>query len=180
MNHLIKLRKNFKMQKKTLKLKKVQRKHLDLIIKWRNNMDIMKYNTQFFLLNMEHEKKWFNEVTQKNSKQKIFVFEYDKKVIGVGGLIHLDTENRSADIAIILGDTKVHGKGLGPIILQMLVIYGFHKMNLHRIGADIIEYNRISLKLFEKLDFKKEAVFKDYLWRFGRWWKMYKYSIINY
>ena len=102
------------MQKKTLKLKKVQRKHLDLIIKWRNNMDIMKYNTQFFLLNMEHEKKWFNEVTQKNSKQKIFVFEYDKKVIGVGGLIHLDTENRSADIAIFQGTQKYMEKDQVP------------------------------------------------------------------
>ena len=73
----------------------------------------------------------------------------------------------------------MHGKGLGTEALQLLVNYGFKKMKLHRIGAEIFEYNKISLKLFEKLNFKREALLRDGLWKDGRWWDVYTYSILN-
>lgn len=160
-------------------LKKIKKGDLKYIIKWRNDPRIIKFNTQFFLLNMEHQKKWFNDVTQKNSTNKMFVFRYGSEIVGIGGLIHCDHENKSADIAIILGESKIRGRGFGTKALQMLIDYGFKKMKLHRIGADIFEYNKISLKLFEKLDFKKELEMKDYLWRDGKWWNVYTYSKIN-
>ena len=41
---------------------------------------IIKFNTQFFLLNMEYQKKWFKDVTEKNSKNKMFIFKYGNRV----------------------------------------------------------------------------------------------------
>lgn len=168
------------MSKKKLELKKIKKDDLRQIIKWRNDPDIIKFNTQFFLLNMEYQKKWFEEITENDSKSKMFVFKFDNKIVGIGGLIHYDCLNKSADIAIILGEKKIRGKGLGSRALEMLVEYGFKHMKLHRIGADIFEYNKISLKLFEKLEFKKEIEMRDYLWRDGKWWKVYTYSRINF
>lgn len=162
-----------------LELKKIRKEDLKRIIKWRNDSKIMKFNTQFFLLNMEYQKKWFEEISQKKSKSKMFVFKYGNEIVGIGGLIHHDFQNKSADIAIILGETRIRGKGFGTRALEMLVAYGFKRMKLHRIGADIFEYNKVSLRLFEKLEFKKELEMKDYLWRDGRWWKVYTYSRIN-
>lgn len=160
-------------------LSEIKKKDLELLKKWRNNPRILKFNTQYFLLNMEHQKRWFDEIKDKGTKSKMFVFRYRNKTIGVGGLIHLDNKNKNADIAIILGESKMQGKGFGKKMLQLLVDYGFEKMKLHRIGAEIFEYNIISLKLFEKLNFKKEAEMKDVLWRDGKWWKIFTYSIIN-
>ena len=167
------------MHTKKLELKKIRKEDLRSIIKWRNDSEIMKYNTQYFLLNMEYEEKWYDDIIKKDSKNKMFVFKYGKDIVGVGGLIHLDNQNKNADVAIILGETRIHGKGFGTKALQMLIDYGFFKMKLHRIGADIFEYNKISVKLFEKLGFTKEGVLNDYLWRSGKWWNLYKYSIIN-
>ncbi len=169
----------FKMNEKTIQLKKIKEEDLETIVKWRNDKNIMKYNTQFILLNMEHQKKWYNSISKKDSDRIMFLFKYGKDIVGIGGLIHLDKENKNADIAIIIGKTEMHRKGLGTKALQLLVDYGFHKMKLHRIGAEIFEYNTISLNLFEKLNFKEEGILTDALWRFGRWWNIYKYSIIN-
>jgi len=163
-----------------LELKRIRKEDLKQIIKWRNDSKIIKFNTQFFLLNMEYQKKWFDEITKKNSKSEMFVFKYGNGIVGIGGLIHHDFQNKSADIAIILGETRIRGKGFGTRALEMLVEYGFKHMKLHRIGADIFEYNKISLKLFEKLEFKKEIEMRDYLWRDGKWWKVYTYSRINF
>jgi len=167
------------MSKQKFELKKIRKEDLKQIVKWRNDSEIIRFNTQFFLLNMELQKKWFEEITKKNSKSKMFVFKYGKEIVGIGGLIHYDYQNKSADIAIILGEKKIRGKGFGTRGLEMLVEYGFKQMKLHRIGADIFEYNKVSLRLFEKLEFKKELEMRDYLWRNGKWWKVYTYSRIN-
>ena len=167
------------MSKQKFELKKIRKEDLKQIVKWRNDSKIIRFNTQFFLLNMELQKKWFEEITKKNSKSKMFVFKYGKEIVGIGGLLHYDYQNKSADIAIILGEKKIRGKGFGTRGLEMLVEYGFKQMKLHRIGADIFEYNKVSLKLFEKLEFKKELEMRDYLWRNGKWWKVYTYSRIN-
>ena len=168
------------MSKQKFELKKIRKEDLKQIVKWRNDSEIIRFNTQFFLLNMELQKKWFEEITKKNSKSKMFVFKYGKEIVGIGGLIHYDYQNKSADIAIILGEKKIRGKGFGTRGLEMLVEYGFKQMKLHRIGADIFEYNKVSLRLYEKLEFKKELEMRDYLWRDGKWWKVFTYSIINF
>ena len=168
------------MAKQKFELKKIKKEHLKYIIKWRNDPKIIKFNTQFFLLNMEYQKKWFKDVTEKNSKNKMFIFKYGNEIVGIGGLLHCDHQNKSADIAIILGESKIRGKGFGTKALEMLVEHGFKNIKLHRIGADIFEYNKVSLKLFEKLEFKKELEMRDYLWRDGKWWKVYRYSKINF
>jgi len=164
---------------KKLELKKISKYDLEIIVKWRNDPKIMKYNRQFFLLNMKHQLRWFNDLSKKDSEQRMFVFKYNGNTIGVGGLIHLDKKNRSAEVSIILGETKLQHRGLGTRALQLLVNYAFQKLKLHRIEAEIFEYNKISVKLFERLNFKREAILKDSLWRNGRWWNVYIFSIIN-
>ena len=126
-----------------IELNRITKGDLELLKKWRNDPEILKFNTQYFLLNMEHQKKWFDEINDEGSQNKMFVFKYRNKTVGVGGLIHLDKQNKNADVAIILGESKIHGKGLGKKALQLLVDYGFNKMKLHRIGAEIFEYNKI-------------------------------------
>ena len=43
-------------------LSEIKKKDLELLKKWRNNPRILKFNTQYFLLNMEHQKRWFDEI----------------------------------------------------------------------------------------------------------------------
>ena len=50
------------MNKKKLELKKIKRKDLETVVKWRNNSEIMKYTTKFFLLIMEHQNNWLNYI----------------------------------------------------------------------------------------------------------------------
>jgi len=76
------------MSKQKFELKKIRKEDLKQIVKWRNDSKIIRFNTQFFLLNMELQKKWFEEITKKNSKSKMFVFKYGKEIVGIGGLIH--------------------------------------------------------------------------------------------
>jgi UDP-4-amino-4,6-dideoxy-N-acetyl-beta-L-altrosamine N-acetyltransferase len=161
------------------KFRKIVRTDLRILRDWRNSTGIMEYNSQFTLLNMVDQERWFKQIREKNSDRIMFMVMKEKKPIGVCGLIHVNKKDRNADVAIIMGDRKLHGKGYGSEILQRLIEYGFTKLKLHRIGAEIFMYNKSSIRLFQKLNFTYETTLRDSLWRFGRWWDIYLYSILE-
>jgi RimJ/RimL family protein N-acetyltransferase len=160
--------------------REITKNDLKILRDWRNSTGILEYNSQFTLLNMIDQKKWFEQINKKNSDRIMFmVINKKKEAIGVCGLIHLNIKDRNADIAIIIGKKKLHGLGLGSEILEMLLKYGFHKRKLHRIGAEIFEYNKVSIKLFKKLNFKREVILRNSLWRSGKWWNVYIFSLLR-
>lgn len=164
--------------KSKIHLKPLTKSDMRLLIKWRNSEEIFPYNTQYFLLNYKIQEEWFNNLRNDVSR-KMFIVLFGKKKIGVCGLIHIDKKNKNADIAIIIGDTKFHSKGLGTIILSKLLEYGFKKFQLHRIGAEVFEFNEKSNNLFKKLNFKTEAVFRDAIWRKNQWWNIISLYILK-
>lgn len=167
-------------RRRSIKLKSVETSDLKLIRDWRNSSGTREFNTQFTLLNMKNQKVWFNDISNNKSSRKMFmILDECKKPIGICGLINIDIENRSAEVSIILGEIKYRGKHLGSESLEALISYGFKKLKLHRIGAEIFEYNKTSVKLFERLNFKFEATLRERLWRDGRWWNVYLYSILS-
>ena len=164
--------------KSKIQLKKITKSDLKLLIEWRNSNKIFLYNTQYFLLNLKMQMEWFNSL-QNDSSRKMFMILHENVKIGICGLIDIDYKNKNANIAIIIGKTQLHTKGLGTMALSNLLNYGFKQIGLHRIGADVIEYNKTSIRLFEKSKFKIDAIQRDVIWRNNRWWNMYSMSILK-
>jgi len=164
--------------KSKIQLKKITKSDLKLLIEWRNSNKIFLYNTQYFLLNLKMQMEWFNSL-QNDSSRKMFMILHENVKIGICGLIDIDYKNKNANIAIIIGKTQLHTKGLGTMALSNLLNYGFKEIGLHRIGADVIEYNKTSIRLFEKSKFKIDVIQRDVIWRNNRWWNMYSMSILK-
>lgn len=160
--------------------RQIKKEDLATLRDWRNSKGIREYNTQFILLNMLNQKRWFKQIKNKNSDRVMFmVTDKKKKPIGVCGLIHLNRIDRCADVAIIIGEQNIHGKGIGSEVLRMLTKYGFDHLGLHRISAEIFEYNTISIQLFKKLSFRHEITLRESLWRYGKWWDVYVFSLLK-
>jgi UDP-4-amino-4,6-dideoxy-N-acetyl-beta-L-altrosamine N-acetyltransferase len=165
-------------QKTEIQLKQITKSDLKLLIEWRNSKNIFPYNTQYFLLNSKIQTDWFKSL-QNDSSRKMFMISYKKIKIGICGLIDVDYKNKNANIAIIIGKTNLHAQGLGTMTLHHLLNYGFKKLNLHRIGAEIIEYNQNSIHFFKKSQFKIDAIHRDVIWRNNQWRSIYSMSILK-
>ena len=61
----------------------------------------------------------------------------------------------------------------------MCLEYGFEKLKIHRIDAEVIEYNKKSINFFQKLGFEPDAVMRDYIFRNGKWWNLVVLSKIS-
>ena len=165
-------------QKIKIQLKQITKSDLKLLIEWRNSKKIFPYNTRYILLNSKTQTDWFNSL-QNDSSRKMFMISHENVKIGICGLINIDYKNKNANIAIIIGKTQLHAKGLGTMALSNLLNYGFKKLGLHRIGAEVIEYNKTSIRLFEKSKFKIDVIHRNVIWRNNRWWNMYSMSILK-
>ena len=160
-----------------IKLRSIRKSDLQLICNWRNDPSIFQFNKQYNLLNMKNQQDWFKTI--KDSDKNMLIIEKNLIPIGICGFVNIDHEIHSGDIAIIIGNTKLHKKGIGTIVLEKLIQYGFKNLKLYKIGAEIFEFNLISKKFFEKFNFQHEVTCREALWRNNRYWDIYNYSLLK-
>ena len=83
------------------------------------------------------------------------------KHIGNVSLQRIDLINRSAEIAIVIGEPDYYGKGVATFAVKEICEHGFKKLGLNRIWSGTAATNIGMQKVFEKLGFKKEGIFKE-------------------
>ena len=158
---------------KTVDLRKIKHEDVKFFRDWRNLSDIWKNNTQFILLNLKQQDSWFDKISAVDAKEKMFTIINKKQIpVGICGFVQIDIKNKNAKIAIIIGKTKLHSKGIGTESLNLLLKYGVNELKIHRIDAEVIEYNKKSISFFQKLGFEEDAVMRDYIFRNGKWWDL--------
>lgn len=114
----------------------------------------------------------------KMPKEMMFRIEKDGKLIGEAGYKTIKWYNRKAELSIIL--IKEHQeKGYGKEVMTALLKYGFEKMNLHRIEAEVIAFNEASIKMIEDLGFIKEGTLREGKFSNGKYWDIYRYGLLR-
>ena len=153
-----------------ISLKIVKEEDWDFVLDLRNEKNFRKY-----FQNQKHIEK--NEHYEYLNKQKnnpnFFNWIICDNSDDVGYVRILDN-----DVSIMIKPSH-HGKGIGTMVLSHLLKYGFKKLHLHRISAEVIEYNENSIHLFEKSKFKTDAIFREVIWRNNQWWNIKSMSILK-
>lgn len=92
--------------------------------------------------------------------------EHAGRLIGTCTLGGIDWENRRAEIGFVLGRSS-WGQGLMPDALAPLIDYSFGDLGLHRIEADVDPRNAASLRLLDKLGFRREGHLRERYFKDG-------------
>lgn len=97
-----------------------------------------------------------------------FAIINDGMLIGDMGIIFSGHEKMQAEIGCTL-NKKFQNKGYATEALKGMVDYLFNTLNKHRVIASIDPRNMASIKLIERLGFRKEAHFKESYYLRGEW-----------
>jgi RimJ/RimL family protein N-acetyltransferase len=89
------------------------------------------------------------------------------RCLGHVGLYNIDHRVRKAEFAIMIGDRKWWGRGLGRKVTQAVVDYGFCHLNLHRVYLSVLQNNERAISLYHSLGFRKEGVLRHDQFRDG-------------
>lgn len=93
---------------------------------------------------------------------------YEKRLIGDMGIIFTNHDNMQAEIGCTL-NKDYQGQGYATEALDGMVRFLFGTLNKHRIIASVDPRNTASIRLIERLRFRKEAHFKESYYLRGEW-----------
>ncbi|MCA9905757.1 MAG: GNAT family N-acetyltransferase [Anaerolineae bacterium] len=98
------------------------------------------------------------------------------------GFVHIDGiqwNHGVAWLAIGIGEPDYRGRSIGYEAMQLAMQFAFHEINLHRLQLTVFSYNARAIRLYEKLGFRKEGVFREALNRDGQRYHMFLYGILR-
>ncbi|MGE5702707.1 MAG: GNAT family N-acetyltransferase [Clostridia bacterium] len=87
--------------------------------------------------------------------------------------------HRVAGIAIAIGTQTQRGRGYGREALERLLAFAFMELNLHRVQLTVFAYNQPAITLYEKMGFKQEGVYREFLCRDGQRHDMLLYGMLE-
>lgn len=153
-----------KLESSRLKFTQITLKDAESLFLLRTDNDVMKYMDIASMNSVSDSK---NLIT---STEESFMLENGiywgviekstNKFIGYFAFWRLDKEHCRGEIGYALHPDS-WGQGYMNETISTLVKFGFKKLNLHSIEANVNPKNLNSIKLLEKVGFKKEAYFRE-------------------
>lgn len=98
------------------------------------------------------------------------------------GYIELDGilwPHQNCWLGIGLGNSEHWGRGFGQESMELALNFAFNELNLYRVQLTVFSYNDRALKLYEKLGFQREGVFREHIQRDGRRYDMILFGLLR-
>jgi RimJ/RimL family protein N-acetyltransferase len=159
----------------------LEEKDLPELRDWRNSDHVKRTTREYRLLNMFNQKSWF-EALHKNSPPHDIMFGIMNKkqiLIGVCGLTYINWKNRNSEISIYLDRQNWQTTKEATDAMRLLMRYAFDELGLHKTYAEIYSFVGETIQLYESLGFHKDGVIRHNVWRSGKWWDSYIYSMLD-
>ncbi|MCD7971499.1 MAG: GNAT family N-acetyltransferase [Candidatus Azobacteroides sp.] len=151
-------------------LRKWQKSDLYSLVKHANNRNIAeKLTNKFPFPYTEKDGKDFLESVIHQDSPLVFAIEIAGEAVGAIGLFpQEDIHCKNAEMGYWLSESY-WGNGIMPEAIKEMVRYGFSIFDINRIFARPFGTNLASRRVLEKAGFKQEAVFKDTLYKNGKY-----------
>lgn len=98
--------------------------------------------------------------------------------IGNVALQNIHPIYRSADFAIVIGDKRAWGRGLGYEAAKLIINHGFNGLGLLRIACGTFSNNDAMCKLASKLGMREEGRRRKAAYKYGEWRDVIEYGLV--
>lgn len=148
-----------------ISLRPFDRAHFEKTREWANDPELIRLLDRARpVSDVEHER-WFAAVHER-SDCVYFAIEtnHDKRHVGNVWLSGIDWRHRKAEVRIVIGDTNTLGRGLGSEAIDLISVYAFDRLNLHKVYAYVLATNPRAQRAFEKAGFVMEGILRNDRW----------------
>lgn len=127
------------------------------VVKWINRPEYLR-PVSFAEVNRYVQSVW-------TSESDIFlavVGKDDDQFVGTVRASQINRVNQTADLGVMIGNRQYWGQGLATDALSLLSTFLFERLSIRRLTAGLLEPNVAVLRVFEKLGFQQEGVFREH------------------
>ncbi|MEK6537820.1 MAG: GNAT family protein [Nitrospirota bacterium] len=148
---------------------------------WLNDPEVCQFNSHArFPVGKDDLRKYIQEAKRSSSMQVFAIVTKEKgSHIGNISLQNIDYVDRSAELAIIIGDKRYWGKGIGLEAWKLMMNYGFLVLNLHRLYCGCANKNLGMRRIAEKSGMKPEGRKRDAFFKDGGYDDILEFGILK-
>jgi RimJ/RimL family protein N-acetyltransferase len=157
---------------KLVGLRAVEPSDLPQLLSWRNNSEYRNYFREYRELSLACQQRWYETVVLKDPNTIMFsiVESMSSRLLGACGLCYINWINRNADFSIYIGADNLYiDKKFAPDAALVMKTYAFEELNLHRLWAEVYDFDERKINFFKKLGFIEEGRHKESYWNKGKW-----------
>lgn len=138
---------------------------------WLNDHEVTRFmETGQFPTTVEALQRYVQNAGQTPDRVLLAIVEKDTDThIGTIKLGPIHWIHRRADLGIMIGDKQRWGRGYGREALDLVLAYGFGRLNLNKITLGVYADHIAAVKLYEGLGFKIEGTLRKQLFRDGEY-----------
>lgn len=171
-----------KLETKRLLIRPISLDDIELIFEYRRDKEANKYQG-WIPETLDDVEVFIEKVSKKIDEpetwfQFVIIEKESQKLIGDLGVHFIGSENKQTEIGCTL-DKHFQNKGYATEALNAVMDYLFNTLNKHRIIASIDSENKSSIRLVERIGFRKEAHFVESLFVNGDWVDDLIYAILG-
>jgi len=101
------------------------------------------------------------------------------KHIGNITLHMIDWKDRHGEIGILIGDKAARGQGFATQAIRLVAEHAFDKLNLHKLCAGMVDDNKGSRRIFEKIGFKLEGTLRQHFYLNNKYRDCYRLGLLK-
>ncbi|PKM77603.1 MAG: N-acetyltransferase [Firmicutes bacterium HGW-Firmicutes-15] len=163
-------------------LRAIEKNDLDQLLEWRNIPELRQYFREYRELSMENQQRWYEKIVVEDQNTLMFaIIDLNTtELLGASGLCQINWVNRNADFSIYIGKNKMYIDSEYAIdAATILSKYSFEELGLHRLWAEIYDFDEPKKGFFERLGFTLEGRHRETYWSNGMWHGSLFYSILD-
>lgn len=151
------------------------------MFQWANDPEVTYY---MFMGHKPNTKEALEEEYERiiRSEKDVVLAIIDKKTdahIGNAGLYDIKWIYRSAEYRVVIGEKKFWNKGYGTEAGNLVLDYGFNKLNLNKIWLGVNADHKSAIKSYQRSGFVKEGILRQEIYRNGRYYDAVRMSILR-
>lgn len=151
-----------------ISLRALEPEDVDVLFKWENNTDIWHVSSTITPFSKDILKKYIQNSDQDIYSTRQLRLMIDAKdmeqttAVGAIDLYDFDPIHHRAGVGILINE-DYRKKNYASEALEVLIKYGFQVLNLHQLYCSVPDVENSSIAVFEKANFEKIGVRKEWL-----------------
>ena len=157
-------------------LSSIRMEDSECIRKWRNEQ--ITALRQKKPLSEKEQTKYFNEIVkfqflQEQPDQILLRFTLENELIGYGGLVHLNWEDKRAEVSFLLESERTKDLALYEreckVFMNLLKTCAFTVLGLNKISTEAYSHREFHVNALESAGFAREGVLREHVQIDGIW-----------
>jgi RimJ/RimL family protein N-acetyltransferase len=156
-----------------VRLRGIEKEDVGKFVLWLNDPEVTQHLLMYWPLTNAQEEKWFDDLKNLEPAAQPLAIEVKTEqgwqLVGNCSYHHLDWRNRSGEVGIFIGDKNFWGQGYGREAMNLLLQFGFNRLNLNRVYLQVFETNPRAIRAYQQAGFIQEGRLRQDIFLNGRY-----------